>query len=261
MWFFYRVRVTFIGFLILFNCAERKGGIVSLVPSADMIIYEIGAGERLVGVSTYSPIKGSKTVVGDLINPDYERIRSLSPDLVIITLPMQNRVKERLENLGMKTYDFSPESVEELIRDILDLGRVLGKEEGAKKLADSIERVLRGIEPVGDFSFVVIISESPIFVAGRNTYISEILKLFGGKNHFSYLDGYKGVSVEEVLSGNFDVVVVPYEFSGRIGFENKCIIKLSPDQISPGLEIFSLIDSLKSRIAVCVEKNLVRPIR
>jgi len=261
MWSFYRVRVTFIGFLILFNCEGRKGGIISLVPSADRIIYEMGAGENLVGVSTFSPLKGSKTIVGDLINPDYERIRSLKPDFVIITLPMQRRVKERLESMGIRTYDFSPESVEELISGILELGRMMGREDRAKELADSIERAVKKIKPLGEFYFVVIISESPVFVAGRNTYISEILELFGGKNYFSWIEGYKGVSVEDVLSGDFDVVVVPYEFSGRMGFEKKCIVKLDPNQISPGLEIFSLIDSLRSKLSVCVEKNLVRPVR
>ncbi len=261
MWCSFRVRVTYIGFLILFSCGGKTGGIVSLVPSADRIIQELGSTEKLIGVSTYSHLKDSKIVVGDLMNPDYERIKSLNPDLVIITLPMQNRVKERLENLGIKTYDFSPESVEELEDEILKLGRILGKEEKAKRLVDSIEKAVRGAKTLYNFNFVVILSESPVFVAGSKTYISEILQIFGGKNRFSKLEGYKSVSVEEVLSEDFDVVVVPYDFSGKIGFENSCILRLQPDQISPGLEIFSLIDSIKSKLYVCAEKNLIRPVR
>ena len=105
--------LTVLLFFAGISCSpEGKGRIVSLAPSADEIIVAVGGKDALVGVSTYSKVKGI-TVVGDLINPDYERIVALKPDVVIVVLPMQNRVAERLKKLGLRTYDFSPESVGE----------------------------------------------------------------------------------------------------------------------------------------------------
>ncbi len=248
--------------LLILSCIPQgRGGIVSLVPSADEIIYALDTKDKLVGVSTYSPYKGEKPVVGDLLNPDYEMIKTIKPSLVIITLPMQANVKRNLENLGIKTYDFSPESVEELTKDIVELGNILGREKRARALADSIKEFVKGINPLPDFTFAVQISESPVYVAGDDTYISEILELFGGKNAFGYLRGYKPVSTEDVLGKGFDILIVPYGFKNRLGFENKCVIQIPEDYLSPGLKIFPLIDSLKLYLLSCLKENLIRPVR
>ncbi len=249
--------------LFLFICCgvDNKGKIVSLVPSADEIIDFLGAKDVLAGVSTYSPLKDEIRVVGDLINPDYEVISSLSPQMVIITLPMQKRVKERLEDMGIKTYDFSPESVEELKSEILNLGKILGREKKADKLADSIDMTIKTISPMPEFTFVVEISDKPVYVAGKNTYISEILGRFGGKNAFYDIKGYKPVSSEDVISRKFDVIIAPYDIGNRVGFEGVCRITLPPDYMSPGLKIFALIDSLKFNLMRCFEENLVGSVR
>lgn len=252
----------FILIFLFISCGiGDKGKIVSLVPSADEIIDELGARDMLSGVSTYSPLKGRIRVVGDLINPDYEVISSLSPKMVIITLPMQKRIKERLEEMGIKTYDFSPESVEELKSEILNLGKILGKEKEAKELVGYIDQAIKTIHPFPEFTFVVLISEKPVYVAGENTYISEILKMFGGKNAFSEIEGYKPVSSEDVLSRKFDVIIAPYDIGDRIGFEGVCKITLPPEYISPGLRIFALIDSLRINLGSCFVENPVGSVR
>lgn len=248
--------------ILIVSCIPRgRGGIISLVPSADEIIYALDARDKLVGVSTYSPYKGEKPVIGDLLNPDYERIKVLKPSLVIITLPMQANVKRNLEKLGIKTYDFSPESVEELVKDIIELGNILGKKERAKALADSIKEFVKGINPLPEFTFAVQISEFPVYVAGDDTYISEILELFGGKNAFAHLKGYKPVSTEDILGREFQIFIVSYNFGNRLGFEDVCIIQIPESYLSPGLKIFPLVDSLKLNLLRCFKENLIRPVR
>lgn len=239
--------------ITLLSCtSEDRGGIVSLVPSADEIIAHIGAKDRLTGVSTYSKLKGSKPVVGDLINPDYERILSIKPEVVIITLPMQKEVKKRLESLGLKTHDFSPESVEELTREIVNLGVITGKEKEAKALADSIKKLVSEIKPLGNFTFYVEVSPKPVFVAGGNTYISDIVERFGGKNVFSDRNGYFPVSTEEIVKKSPQVALVPHEVGKRLGM-GVCVVVLQPDHLSPGLSVFGLVALLEEKLPDCLK--------
>ncbi len=243
--------LTVLLFFAGISCSpEGKGRIVSLAPSADEIIVAIGGKDALVGVSTYSKVKGI-TVVGDLINPDYERIVALKPDVVIVVLPMQNRVAERLKKLGLRTYNFSPESVGELIEEIRNLGRLVNREEEAEALADSVKRVVSSIKPKGRFTYYVEISSKPVFVAGDGTYISDVINRFGGKNLFSHIGGYAPVSTEEILSRDPDIVFTTQKTGKRIGV-NSCVVYLKHDYVAPGLSIFPLVKTLERKIDSCL---------
>lgn len=223
---------------------------VSLAPSADEIIVAIGAKDRLAGVSTYSKVKGVP-VVGDLINPDYERILSLRPEVVILVLPMQRKVKSRLEKLGLRTYDYSPESGEELVAAIKDLGRLVGHRGEAEKLADSVRRALQAIKPIGKFTFYVELSSKPVFVAGDSTYIADIIRRFGGENLFAGVKGYVPVSTEEILAKDPDIVFTTQSVGNRIGLK-ACVVKLKHEHVAPGLSLFDLIGTLRLKIDSCL---------
>ncbi|NPA80298.1 MAG: ABC transporter substrate-binding protein [Thermotogae bacterium] len=236
--------------LLLLSCSPGGGGIVSLAPSADEIIVAVGGKDALKGVSTYSKVKGVPRV-GDLLNPDYERLLSMRPDVVIVVLPMQRRVKERLDKLSLRTFDFSPESVEELVRDIRRLGKLVGREREADRLADSISRAVSSIKPLGAFTFYVELSSKPVFVAGDSTYIAHIVRKFGGKNLYGHLKGYAPVSTEDILSRKPDIVFTTSDPKERIGL-NACMVRLKHDEVSPGLSIFSLLKTLERGIDSCL---------
>ncbi len=237
--------------LLILSCSrDSSGGVVSLAPSADEIIVAVGGKERLSGVSTYSKVKGV-TVVGDLINPDYERILSLRPEVVVLVLPMQNKVKARLEKLGLRTYDFSPESADELVAEIERLGKLVGHAREADRLADSVRRAVESIKPVGKFSFYVELSSKPVFVAGDSAYISDIISRFGGRNLFSDVKGYAPVSTEEIMAKDPDIVFTTQEVGDRIGLK-ACVVKLKHEHVAPGLSVFDLIGTLKVKIDSCL---------
>ncbi|NPB02943.1 MAG: ABC transporter substrate-binding protein [Thermotogae bacterium] len=244
---------TAILFVAILSCQpSQRGGIVSLAPSADEIIVRLGAKDKLVGVSTYSKVKGVD-VVGDLVNPDYERIVALKPDVVIIVLPMHRRVKSRLKELNIETYDFSPESPDELIYEVENLGKLVNRKEEAQRLADSVKRLISSIKPVGKFTFYVELSSKPVFVAGGDTYIASIVSMFGGENLFRNLKGYVPVSTEDILSKRPDIVFSTQKMEDRIGMK-ACVVRLEHDHVSPGISIFQLIPYLKSSIDSCLKK-------
>ena len=238
-------------FLALACSSEGKGKVVSLAPSADEIIVALGRKDVLAGVSTYSKVKGVP-VVGDLLNPDYERIASMSPDVVIVVLPMERRVAERLEKLGLKTYDFSPESAGELVEEIRKLGKMVGAEREAERLADSVSRLVSSIKPKGRFKFYVELSSKPVFIAGDSTYISDIIRRFGGENLFANVKGYAPVSTEEIMAKDPDVVFTTQDVGHRIGLK-ACVVKLKHDYVAPGLSIFALVSELNTEIDSCLK--------
>ncbi len=238
--------------ILALSCSSGSSGrIVSLAPSADEIVVAIGGKSSLSGVSTYSKVKGVE-VVGDLINPDYERILSLKPEVVILVLPMQRKVKARLEKLGIKTYDFSPESADELAAEIERLGELVGRRREADRLADSVRKVVGAVKPLGNFTFYVELSSKPVFVAGDSTYISDIIRRFGGRNLFSSVKGYVPVSTEEIMAKDPDIVFTTQPIGRRIGFK-ACVVRLKHEHVAPGLSVFDLIGTLKVKIDSCLK--------
>jgi iron complex transport system substrate-binding protein len=109
--------------------------IVSLVPATTEMLFAIGAGDRLAGVSNYDAFP--KEVerlprVGGLLDPDVERLLALKPDLVIV-YDTQADLKRQLERAGVPYYGYTHKG----LRDITETMRALGERVGAKAAADA----------------------------------------------------------------------------------------------------------------------------
>lgn len=118
--------------------------IVSLVPSMTEVLYAIGAGADVVGVSSYDrfpPEVMSKPRVGALIDPDFERILSLKPDLVIV-YATQNDLIDRLKRASIPMFVSKHAGLADVTASIRDLGARLGRSERAGQVAGSVERDL-----------------------------------------------------------------------------------------------------------------------
>ncbi len=104
--------------------------IIPLAPSLTEILYFLGLGDRVVGVtrfSYYPPEAGLKPKVGSYIHLNVERIISLSPDLVIGTKDGNNPgVVNLLEQAGIEVFIVNPRNVRQVIDTIATLGRICG---------------------------------------------------------------------------------------------------------------------------------------
>ena len=106
------------------------GRIVSVVPSATELLYAIGAGDQLVGVTTscdWPPEARSKPKVGSVVI-DYERLASMRPDLVITSAPQAMKATGDLEGKGYAVFSVAPTSFEEIAAALRTLGRVTGRD-------------------------------------------------------------------------------------------------------------------------------------
>jgi len=121
--------------------------IVSLIPAVTEMIFAMGDGNRLVGVSSFDhfpPEVSRITRVGALLDPDVERILSLKPDLVIV-YNTQAELKERLDRARIPYYSYEHRSLADITATIRKLSVRIGSDAKGERLAAGIERGIQSV--------------------------------------------------------------------------------------------------------------------
>jgi ABC-type Fe3+-hydroxamate transport system substrate-binding protein len=207
----------------LFGQPQR---IISTAPSITEMLYAIGLGDRVVGVTRldkYPPEAQLKPKIGDFINPNLEAIASLRPDLVIIlTNPV--RLAERLQALRLKTLELDQHNLGALYESIRLTGDATGAQTRATQLVTSIQSQLNDIRkgaakyPRRRTMFVIARTTGTldgIMVAGGSSFVDEIMAAAGGDNVFHDSSAaYPQVSVEGIIARNPEVIIDLGEMSG-----------------------------------------------
>jgi iron complex transport system substrate-binding protein len=143
-----RIFVCWLALLIVASTQATPKRIVCLVPSMTEVLFAIGSGDEVVGVSSYDrfpPEVMSKPRVGALIDPDFERILSLKPDLVIV-YATQNDLIDRLRRVGIAMFVSKHAGLGDVTASIREVGGRVGRSERAEQVAGAIERHLADIK-------------------------------------------------------------------------------------------------------------------
>lgn len=174
--------------------------VVSLVPSFTEIIYALGEEDRLVGVTPYCkypPRAQDKTIVGALVDVNYEKLLGLKPDYVLL-VPGYTELIRDLQRLGVLTLTLPHETTEDILLAIRSIGDLLGAHDRAASLETSIRAELQeardlarrrwnglGLEAGPRVLFVA--GRNPatlqqIYVCGSGNFVNEIIELVGATN-------------------------------------------------------------------------------
>ena len=191
--------------------------IVSLAPSLTELLYFLGLGDRVVGVtrfSDYPPEAALKPKVGSYIKLNVEKIISLSPDLVIGTAD-GNRpgVVDLLEQAGIEVFIVNPRNIRQVIETIVALGEVCGVHEKARLLSRRLNRrVDRVQEKIRSKEMPLVLFQinlRPIMTVNRHTFHHDIIRLAGGINMTQdEPNNYPRISMEEVIRRKPDVIII-----------------------------------------------------
>lgn len=198
------------------NSLASPQRVVSLKPNITDIVYALGLGDRLVGVTRYCDIPADAKkpqVVADYTRPLIERIIALSPDLVLASKENSSRKSiGSLERLGLSVELFSFTTLEETMSSIRRVAASLGVAETGEKLAQQMEGQLNALKKrfaVGQAPRVVIVwGLKPLIVAGRGTYMDEVLGFIGVEN--AVPKGkvkYPHIGIEELIAMDPDVII------------------------------------------------------
>src|SRR5690606_2605202 len=168
--------------------------IVSLACSNTEIVCALGCGDLLVGVDDHSDhppeVVGPLPKVGPDLDIDVDRVAALEPDLVLATLtvPGHERVVERLEAAGLPFVAPEPVSLDDVYRDIRDIGGRMGVPERAETLVADMRRALRpptdadaDEDGSGRPSILVQWWPKPVITPGRRSWATDVLEAAGAR--------------------------------------------------------------------------------
>ena len=190
--------------------------IVSLAPSFTEIVFELGAGSQLVGVTTYCtypPEAQAKEKIGGFVHPNLERIASLEPNLVLAEHWTSSKAVPSLRRLGIKVLETpNPRSFGKIYANIREVGKAIGKPSAARALVERMKLQVKAIEEKGKslaYSPTLYIEiDLPSWTVGRNSFINEAILLCGAQNIFSDIEmPALQVSKETIIKRNPDVIL------------------------------------------------------
>jgi iron complex transport system substrate-binding protein len=197
--------------------------IISLAPSTTEILFVLGLGDKIIGVSEFSdyPPEAKKIQrVGALLNPNYEAIVAAKPDLVIVFDDMP-QAQEKFTALKIETLMVKHDSLDEILDSIQIIGRRCGKTDQAQQIVDEIRDKIRKIQsrvrntnkPKVLISLGHNYSQDPkavpqnIYIAGNDEFYSKMVNLAGGQNAYGGKLPFPAVGSESIISMNPQIII------------------------------------------------------
>lgn len=190
--------------------------VISLAPSNTELLFAIGAGGRMVGVTrycNYPPAAAQIARVGD-VNLNFEEIVGLHPDLVVTVGSMQGDSIDRLEQLGCKVIVLEARKVADVPRHLRLLGRAMGLRVQAETQAQSFEKRIGSVAARTKLASVrprvfVEIWNQPLISVGPGTYLDELIHMAGGVSISSDAKTqWPQFSEELVIQRNPEVIIL-----------------------------------------------------
>ena len=197
----------------------KRYRIISLVPAVTEMLYAIGAGERVVAVSSYDafpPQVKRLPSVGALLDPNVERILSLTPDLVVV-YGSQTDLKTQLARAGIGVFDYRHAGLADVTATIRELGERTGDGINARALADRIEEGLRTVRTrvrgkARPRTLLVFgrerLAMRGLYASGGVGFLNDMLEAAGGTNVFAdvKLQAVQA-STEQIIARRPDVIL------------------------------------------------------
>ena len=231
---------------------------VALTASDCEIIFAIGAEEALVGRGEYCDYPAEVMDIPALTsgaNTNVEQILALEPEVVFLSMMAQTTEQvDQLEKAGVRVVVSDAQDIAGTYTAISLIGQVMGKQENAQKIIDSMKATFDEIQANAlDGTKTVYFEVSPLqwglWTAGTGTFMNEVAQMMGLKNCFDDVEGWAAISEEQVLERNPDYIMTitmyfgegptpEEEIMSRPGWENvtavqnKAILNLPNNELS-----------------------------
>lgn len=188
--------------------------IVSLAPSTTELIYALGAGDKIVGVTDYDnypPEVENIAKVGGFKGPNIEAITAQNPDIILASNLSGQEEMETLENMGIPVIMLESKNIERIYESIELLGQITGMEENGEKIINEmkakISEINDKVKELPKIDVFYLVSFEGNWTAGKGTFIDELINLAGGNNIVEDIEGWTQYSVEELVKKDPDVII------------------------------------------------------
>jgi iron complex transport system substrate-binding protein len=238
--------------------------IVSLIPSNTEILFAIGAGSKVVGVTNndnYPEEVKKLPKVGD-ITIDAEKVVALKPDVVFASPLNGNETIDKLKQLGLTVFLLDASSLKGVYRSIDLAGQVTNMLRQSDQLIGDMEAkklsIFRQVTQAKQNTPTVKVwveSDPSLFTAGNGTLVHELVTIAGGDNVAKKQSGWPQISSEQVVKWNPDIIISMYGDTSVIekragwqtihAIQQKRVTTINPDIISrPGPRVVDAIQEL-----------------
>ena len=233
---------------------ENPVRVIALAPSITEIIYDLGQEKRLVGAtqfSTYPSEAESLPRVGSYIRLDIEKIISLKPDLCLATKDGNPKhIIDKIVSLGIPVYVINPRNLQQIMDAITSLGSLLHAKQAAAELVIKMEKRIGQVQArvkKGNRKPRVFfqIDAEPLFSAGTNTFIHELIELAGGINTTAGEVSYPRYSWEDIILLQPEIVLISSMAGG-----------LEPEYLVKSWKRWALLSAVKNNQIYVVDAEL-----
>jgi len=233
---------------------ENPTRVIALAPSITEIIYDLGQEKRLVGVTQYSTYPSEAELlprVGSYVRLDIEKIVALKPDLCLATKDGNPKhIVDKIVSLGIPIYVINPQNLQQIMDTITRLGSLLHAEQTAAALVSDMEKRIGQVQariknrPDRPRVFFQIDAE-PLFSAGTNTFIHELIELAGGINTTAGEVSYPRYSWEDIIVLQPEIVLISSMAGG-----------LAPEYLLNSWKKWNLLSAVKNDQVFVVDAEL-----
>jgi len=251
-----------LGRLVAINGTPQR--IVSLAPSNTEILFALGLGDKVVGVTDwcdYPPEALEKEKVGSYDTPDIEKIVALTPDLILVAYGTTMDVINSMVGLGLTVFGIKTTDLDDLLNDIRTIGEITNKEVEAlaltSEMAVGIHAVTDQTEELEQRPKVFYLlwggEDGALWTAGSGTFIHELIGKAGGVNICQNITSYTTISIEYVLARDPEIIIASESSYGWAMNETGPLASTNASQTD---RIFTCDDDLVQRPGPRLVKGL-----
>ncbi len=212
---------------------------VSLAPNLTEIVFAVGGGDRLVGVTSFCnyPQEAQKIQkVGDTINPNIENIIALKPQIVLVSTASQiENFTNQLEAQNIRVFVTNPDGLDDIYKSIEKIGEIFGEKEKAHQIIDDLEKRVSQLQVQTNktdgaakqaVKVFVQISKEPLFTVGKQSFLTDLVRRAGGVSLTENVAAaYPKLSKETALALNPEAIILSDSEDNR---EPNDVFKNSP---------------------------------
>jgi len=206
--------------------------VVSLAPNLTEIVFAVGAGNRLVGRTSYCdypPEAKAIAEVGDTIHPNIEPIIALKPQVVFVSTASQlEAFTQQLQGQNIAVFVTDPHDLEGVFRSIEQIGEIVGEKDRANQLVQKLRERTNAVQQAVKLKPLVKVfyqtSGEPLYTVGRDSFVTDLIRRAGGASVTADVPGaWPKYSNESALAARPDAIILPT--GGSMGAANANVVE------------------------------------
>lgn len=236
---------------------------VSLAPNLTEIVFAVGAGDKLVGVTTYCnyPEEAKKVQkIGDTMTPNIESIIALKPQIVLVSTASQmENFTKTLDEQGIAYFVTNPNDLEGIYKSIHTIGEIFDRDDAGHATIDNLKKrvadVAAKMQDAARIKAFVQIDKESLYTIGKDSFITDLIFRAGGASVTADLPtAYPKLSKETAFALNPDAIILSESpdnqapndaFKNSPAVKNAKVFKINADLLSrPGPRIVDALEQI-----------------